>query len=184
MRDRARAAVAALLGVLMTAGLLTGGLLGSSAASAAEGRDTQAAASGAASGAAACPNRLVRTLSRAGFTGEDLREAWAIAMRESRGTNLGPGHPQFNGRDYGIFQFNRPTFGNRQWWNTRKLLTADYNARQAFTMSRGGKNWVLWGLDGKGRPRAHLYRTFGWSAAQIDAWVVRPYERFYRAYPC
>ena len=177
MSVRLRALIVGALATVLVATLLP--LTATTAAA-----DTGATAVAAGQTARRCDDRLARVLSRAGFEGDDLREAWAIAMRESRGTNLGPGHPQFNGRDYGLFQFNRPTFGGKRWWNTRKLLTADYNAAMAHRMSGGGSNWVLWGLDGQGRPRAHLYRSFGWTPGQIQAWVVRPYERFYRAFPC
>lgn len=129
-----------------------------------------------------CRNDLARTLYGAGFRGEDLREAWAIAMRESNGLNLGPGDSQFNGEDWGIVQFNKPTWGDEPWWDDEKILNPDYSARIMYRMSKGGTNWQMWGLTADGQLDTSMYR--GWSSRQHWAWIIEPYQRWYRQYPC
>jgi hypothetical protein len=126
----------------------------------------------------ACHDRLDRVLARAGFQGENRREAWAIAMRESNGVPTTVG----SGVDVGLFQFNRPTWGSASWWDESALLTADYNARIAYRLSDGGSTWAHWGLDGSGRTDASLYGM--WSDAQVWAWITEPYQRYYSQYPC
>lgn len=50
---------------------------------------------------------LARFLYAKGLRGNDLKTAWAIAMRESRGLNIDSKHKSFNGADYGLFQINQ-----------------------------------------------------------------------------
>ena len=126
----------------------------------------------------ACRNSLVSVLYEAGFRGENLQEAWAIAMRESHGQ---PSN-HANGEDFGLFQFNYPSWGGTLDWN--RILDADYNARQAYRLSDGGRNWLNWGLDGKGNPAPALYTQYGWSDWQVQEWIVVPYEYWYKRYPC
>lgn len=134
--------------------------------------------------APACSNPLGATLHAAGFRGRNLREAWAIAMRESSGrASLGPGTWDFNGHDWGLFQWNKPSFGNQPWWNDSKMLNGVYNARMAFRFSRGGRDWHLWGLTGSGRTSAALYADYGWSPSEIYAWITEPFQRYFRQFP-
>lgn len=129
-----------------------------------------------------CKNNLAQTLFGAGFRGENLHEAWAIAMRESNGQNLGPGDSQFNGEDWGIVQFNKPTWGDESWWSDSKILDPHYSARIMYRMSDGGRDWQMWGLTGSGQLDASMYG--GWSADQQWAWIIEPYQRWYGQYPC
>lgn len=125
-----------------------------------------------------CPSKLVVLLKDAGFRGRNLREAWAIAMRESRGHAKSVSSTQ----DYGVFQFNKATWQEADWWDRERLLQARYNIRVAYRLSDGGRTWYLWGLDGRGRPNAHLYRGAGWSDKQVQEYIVEPYQKYYREY--
>ena len=127
-----------------------------------------------------CKNNLARTLHSAGFRGENLHEAWAIAMRESNGIPT----QVSNGSDFGLFQFNYPSHGRQSWWSSSRLLNGEYNASIAFKISRGGKDWSQWGMDGHGNTNAYLYRNYGWSEWQIDNWITKPYQKYYQQYPC
>jgi len=125
----------------------------------------------AASPAAAvpCANPLAVVIHEAGFRGENAREAWAIAMRESRGqarvisaTN-----------DYGLFQLNYSAHHRQPWWDSQRLLTPLYNAKVAYKLSQGGRTWYPWDIDGQGR---HLGRY-------TSTATYRVYRHWYARYP-
>lgn len=118
-----------------------------------------------------CKNVLVTALHDAGFRGENLKEAWAIAMRESGGR---PDAISSTG-DYGVFQFNRAAHGRQDWWDTDRLLTREYNIKVAYRMSKGGKWWGPWDMSGSGE---HLGRYTPASVGQkFDYWYDRFPER-------
>lgn len=127
-----------------------------------------------------CENPLARTLFFAGFRGERLRQAWAIAMRESggRADAISDTH------DFGLFQFNRATYQRQFWWSDTRLLNRKYNAFVAFQVSRGGTTWVPWGLDGQGRPRPDVYLRAGWTLQQVQDRIVDPFLSWYAQFPC
>lgn len=117
-----------------------------------------------------CRNVLVQRLQAAGFRGLNLREAWAIAMRESGGNprSISSTH------DFGVFQFNQSAWHKANWWNPKKLLTADYNIGVAYRMSKGGKTWYPWDIGGAGQ---HLGRYTSNATYAV-------YKKWYRLYPC
>jgi hypothetical protein len=96
-------------------------------------------------------HELVSVLKSAGFNGQELKEAWAIAKRESGG------RPEaFNGnlstgdQSYGLFQINMigslgPDRMEKFNLNSYEDLFDPYrNAEIAHYMSQGGKNWKSW----------------------------------------
>lgn len=94
---------------------------------------------------------LVHLLSAVGFEGQDLREAWAIAMKESRGNPLSHnGNRKTGDNSYGLFQVNMlGSMGQER----RDKFSLDYNAelldpvvnaKIAYHMSNGGKDWSAW----------------------------------------
>jgi hypothetical protein len=123
-----------------------------------------------------CLDKLGILLHRVGFRGENLREAWSIAMRESNGKE----RTVSSTGDYGLFQFNYPTWGNTLDYS--RILDGEYNAAQAFRISKGGRTWAHWGLTGSGQTDPSLYGS--WSSGQVWAWITEPYQRYYRQYPC
>ena len=107
----------------------------------------------AASVPAAGGDQLVGWLQGAGFKGEALKTAWAIAKRESSGRpeayngNAGTGD-----KSYGLFQINmlgnlgpsrRKSYGLKA---DEDLLDPATNARVAYAMSKGGKDFGAWGI--------------------------------------
>ena len=94
---------------------------------------------------------LVLVLKAVGFKGQDLKEAWAVAKKESNGQPI-----RFNGNtktgdsSYGLFQINMiRDLGpeRRDKFNLRTnfdLLNPVVNASIAYHMSNGGKNWSAW----------------------------------------
>lgn len=96
-------------------------------------------------------SQLVDLLSLVGFKGQDLKEAWAIAKRESNGQPI-----RFNGNvntgdnSYGLFQINMlgilgPDRRDKFNLNSNaELFNPVLNAQIAFHMSQGGKDWSSW----------------------------------------
>lgn len=94
---------------------------------------------------------LVHLLSAVGFKGHDLREAWAVVMKESRGNPLSHnGNRQTGDNSYGLFQVNMiGAMGQerRDKFNldyNAELLDPVVNAKVAYHMSNGGQNWSAW----------------------------------------
>lgn len=86
-----------------------------------------------------------------GFEGSDLKEAWAIAKKESNGRPLAyNGNTKTGDNSYGVFQINmigklgpeRLEKFNLQ--NKKELFNPVTNAEIAFHMSRGGEDWSSW----------------------------------------
>jgi cell wall-associated NlpC family hydrolase len=111
---------------------------------------------------------LIQTLQNAGFSGPALQQAWAIASRESGGNpNAFNGNASTGDKSYGLFQINM--LGGlgparmRQYGlkNEQDLFNPVVNARVAYAMSKGGKDFGAWGIGPnayKGAPPAALKR--------------------------
>lgn len=127
-----------------------------------------------------CGDWVTKLLSRSGFSGEDLREAWAIVMRESGGRE----DAISVSNDLGLFQINTTTWKTQPWFDRKALLTRGYNAKIGYLISRGGKSWYSWGLDGHGRPDPRAYVKAGWTPEHIRHSIVLPYIAWYQQYPC
>jgi hypothetical protein len=100
---------------------------------------------------------LVKLLAAVGFEGYALKTAWAVAMRESRGRPIAHNKNANTGdNSYGLFQINM--IGNLGVERLAKLQDkvgivkhADLfdpvaNAKAAYYMTNGGKDWGSWGL--------------------------------------
>ena len=95
--------------------------------------------------------QLAELLSAVGFTGQDLVEAWAVAKKETHGNPLAHnGNRKTGDNSYGMFQINmlggmgadrREQFGLR---SNADLLNPVVNAKVAYHMSDGGKDWSAW----------------------------------------
>lgn len=100
---------------------------------------------------------LVNILYNAGFRGEALKTAFAVAMAESGGVATRHSHPSLKKDDsYGLFQINmigglgparRKQYGLT---SNKELYNANTNSRIAYTISKGGKNWKPWGAYSSG----------------------------------
>lgn len=94
---------------------------------------------------------LVELLQVVGFKGQDLKEAWAIAKKESNGRPLAFNGNKLTGdNSYGIFQINMI---NSLGEDRREKFDLDHNAdlfnpvtnvEIAFHMSNGGEDWSSW----------------------------------------
>jgi hypothetical protein len=110
------------------------------------------------------PLELKELLSLVGFEGKALKQAWAIAMKESTGRPKSHnGNSNTGDNSYGLFQINmigglgedrREKFNleqNSDLWNPVR------NAEIAYHMSNGGKNFGAWGIG----PNAYNGGTVG-----------------------
>ena len=94
---------------------------------------------------------LVGLLKAVGFVGDHLKQAWAIAKKESHGRPLAyNGNRETGDSSYGLFQVNMiGSLGDarRDKFNldsNADLLNPVINAQVAYHMSDGGKNWASW----------------------------------------
>ena len=97
--------------------------------------------------------QLADTLAAAGFKGQALRTAFGIAKRESGGRPEAYNPNRQTGDDsYGLFQINmlgsmgparRRQFGLQA---NEELLDPVVNAKAAYRMSKGGKDFGAWGI--------------------------------------
>jgi hypothetical protein len=94
---------------------------------------------------------LVWLLEAVGFEGQDLKEAWAIAKKESNGRPLAfNGNTLTGDNSYGIFQINMiESLGDdrREKFDldhNADLFNPVVNAQIAFHMSGGGEVWRAW----------------------------------------
>lgn len=95
--------------------------------------------------------QLAELLYAVGFEGQDLKEAWAVAKKESNGRPLAHnGNRNTGDNSYGMFQINmlgglgaerREQFG---LGSNAELLNPVVNAKVAYHMSDGGKDWSSW----------------------------------------
>jgi len=94
---------------------------------------------------------LKNLLALVGFEGQKLREAWAIAKKESGGRPMALNLSKRTGdSSYGLFQINmigdlgperRDKF---KLESNYELFNPVLNAQVAFHMSNGGENWIAW----------------------------------------
>ena len=98
------------------------------------------------------PKELRDMLSGVGFRGEALVQAWAVAMKESTGRPRSHNKNSNTGdNSYGLFQINMigslgPARLEKYGLESNKdLFDPVRNAKIAYQMSNGGKNWSAWG---------------------------------------
>jgi hypothetical protein len=97
------------------------------------------------------PHELKNILHEVGFRGNGLKTAWATAMKESTGRPMAHNKNSKTGdNSYGLFQINMiGSLGParlKQFNLSRNedLFDPYTNAKIAFKMSNGGKNWSAW----------------------------------------
>ena len=97
------------------------------------------------------PKELKAILYEVGFRGKKLKEAWAVAMKESTGRPRSHNdNPDTGDNSHGLFQINMigslgPARLKQYKLDSYKdLFNPLTNAKIAFQMSDGGKNWSGW----------------------------------------
>lgn len=96
---------------------------------------------------------LKELLSLVGFKGSNLKEAWAVAMKESTGRPTSHNdNASTADNSYGLFQINMRGYlgdARRDKFNLKsnaELLNPVLNAQIAHFMSDGGEDWGSWGI--------------------------------------
>lgn len=103
------------------------------------------------------PHELVELLAAVGFEGKALKTAWSVVMRESRGRPVAHNKNANTGdNSYGLFQINmigglgvdrlakfQDKIGIKK---VTDLFDPVANAKAAYYMTAGGKDWGSWGL--------------------------------------
>lgn len=101
--------------------------------------------------------QLIDVLAAVGFEGKALKTAWAVVMRESRGRPIAHNKNANTGdNSYGLFQINmigglgvdrlakfQDKIGIKK---VTDLFDPIANAKAAYYMTAGGKDWGSWGL--------------------------------------
>jgi hypothetical protein len=87
---------------------------------------------------------------RNGFPPASIDVAAAVAMAESGGNEHALGD---FGRSYGLWQIHTPAHPQ---FLPASLFDADYNARAAFEISKGGADWTPWTTFRNGDYRRYL----------------------------
>ena len=97
------------------------------------------------------PVELKNILYFAGFRGKDLVEAWGTAMKESTGRPMAHNKNSNTGdNSYGLFQINMiGSLGPARREQYKLKTNSDLfdpltNAKIAYQMSNGGKDWSAW----------------------------------------
>lgn len=108
-------------------------------------------------------DQLVSILKEAGFSGENLRVAYAVVRAESSGRPRAHNNNRVSGDlSYGIFQINMidklgPARRKRYSLSSNDdLYQPELNARIAYEMSDGGRDWTPWGAFTNLSYRKHL----------------------------
>ena len=96
--------------------------------------------------------QLYDLLRLTGFKGNALKVAWAVAMKETHGNPLAHNYnPRTGDNSYGMFQINlygslKDRVGLFKLRSASDLYNPVTNAKIAFQMSSGGRNWGSWGV--------------------------------------
>ena len=119
-------------------------------------------------------------LQEAGFSGQSLNTAYAIAMAESGGNARAfNGNTSTGDQSYGLFQINmlggmgperRKQFGLS---SNDDLYNALENARVAYKMSKGGTDWSPWSTFKRGDYKKYLGQS-GAAVTGADATTAPP----------
>lgn len=115
---------------------------------------------------------LINILKVSGFEGENLKQAWAIVMKESSGNPRALNdNPRTGDLSYGLFQINMigkmgPDRLEKYGLSSNEdLFNPRINARVAYSISRGGSNWGPWNVgpnayDRGGKPDLNSYQSW------------------------
>lgn len=115
------------------------------------------------------PRELRDLLYEVGFRGEELKTAWAIVMRESSGRPRAyNGNRKTGDSSYGLFQINMiDDLGvmrrhKYQLASNEDLFHPKKNARIAYRMSGGGRDFGAWAIGSNSYKGDHSHTLNKW----------------------
>lgn len=121
------------------------------------------------------PLELKELLTLVGFKGNNLKEAWAVVMKESTGRPTSyNGNANTGDNSYGLFQINmigslgedrRGKFDLKQ---NSDLHNPVLNAEIAYHMSNGGEDWGSWGIGSNAYNGGKAGNFYKWIAQYPD----------------
>jgi hypothetical protein len=124
-----------------------------------------------------CGDRVVKWIWAAGFRGQEIRVAWAIAQRESNGNPNESTWP-----DLGLMQLNAPSWQGSKYWPAN-IYDPVQNLKAVKKMVRD-MGWQPWGLRVKNGKVSYDFSSYGmWSSWHHQNWIVIPFERYYAQFP-
>lgn len=124
-----------------------------------------------------CSDRVVKWIWAAGFRGQEVRVAWAIAQRESNGNPNESTWP-----DLGLMQLNAPSWQGSKYWPAN-IYDPIQNLKAVKKMVRD-MGWQPWGLRVKNGKVSYDFSSYGmWSSWHHQNWIVIPFERYYSQFP-
>jgi len=124
-----------------------------------------------------CKDPVVKWIRQAGFTGIEVRVAWAIAQRESNGNPKESTMP-----DLGLMQLNYPSWGRTKYWPAN-VYDPVQNLQAVKKMVRD-YGWQPWGLRVKNGTVSYDFSAYRmWSSWRHQNWIVAPFERYYKQFP-
>lgn len=97
-------------------------------------------------------DQIAAVAAGAGFTGDALITAVAVALAESSG-NTRARFATTREDSRGLWQINTKAHPN---WSPERLYEPGYNAAAAYSISAGGTSWSPWSAYTSGRYRTHL----------------------------
>ena len=124
-----------------------------------------------------CGDRVVKWIKQAGFKGESVRVAWAVAQRESNGTPSESTYP-----DLGLMQLNAIAWQHTKYW-PQDVYDPIQNLTAVRRMVKD-MGWQPWGLRVKRGVVTYDFSSYGgWSDWQKTNWIVLPFQKYYAAFP-
>jgi Transglycosylase SLT domain len=124
-----------------------------------------------------CGDRVVKWIWAAGFRGQEVRVAWAIAQRESNGNPNESTYP-----DLGLMQLNSPSWSGTKYWPA-DIYDPVQSLKAVKKMVRD-YGWQPWGLRVKNGNISYDFSSYGmWSSWHHQNWIVIPFEKYYAQFP-
>ncbi len=126
---------------------------------------------------------LLLELYDAGFRNENLRVAWALVQRESRGKSDAVCHNRNGTKDRGIFQINDVHHKQFRIRNPKRLHNNKFNAKVAFQISKNGTDFSAWAIpnpDGSVTGYAYNLRK---KSPRTYKKYNKHFKKFYKNYP-
>src|SRR4051794_30602915 len=110
------------------------------------------------------PQQIAQYAYQAGFRGNSLNVAVAVALAESSGNTTAVNHNTNGSTDYGLWQINSV---HSQYNPTLLLSNPAYNASAAWDISSHGSNWNPWTTFATGAYLKYMSQASGATGGSV-----------------